>query len=735
MDAESFPGFLSGDIIGLDDLRQGVLLGCAAACLIAPFAVMLAFSRPSGTAEWVSTAILALDLVGILTLLASRVSSAAGGAVLTAGLLGLGVGSLGIPALSGAANLLPVVVLVASTFFENAGGPLAAVVITGALALAREQGMGTDLLDLPGIVVLSWANVAAAWLAARPTRMALRWSWSEYRRAEREADRARRQQAELARVVKSLTITQDRLEEVNRELERARRAADEARRLKAEFAAAVSHELRTPLNLIIGFSELLAADAEGRGGPPDPATFQRDIDTIYRNARYLSSLIDDILDLAQIDAARMGLVREMVDLPALVRDAAATVEPLYTRKGLALELDVPEDLPPVLADRARVRQVLVNLLSNAARFTDLGGARVRARAEDHHVIVEVSDSGAGIPPEDLPYVFEEFRQVKGPLGRPLGHSGLGLAISKRLIEMHGGTMGVESVVGRGTTFFFTLPRQETVVSGTLRRDWDTWARVPGEGGTRGAIVVYDTEPETIHLVRRHFNDYDVLTAATLAEVGRARDERVVHAILVTGPSEPRTWHAGRALRERFPDLPVLLCPLPGRRRLADELGVVDYLVKPVLRDQIARGLRRAGGTLRDIVVVDDDPDFVDLLERMIRALVPRARVRVCYSGAEALAALRTAQPDLVLLDLVMPGMDGYALLEAMRTDEGLRSVPVIVLSARGRQEEALTAGMLGISRGPGLTLTELVGLLRTTIDALARGVPSTDPGRLGVPPG
>src|SRR5690606_33890736 len=150
----------------------------------------------------------------------------------------------------------------------------------------------------------TWANVLVAWLAAEPLRLALRWSWSEFQRAEHEAERARRHQGELGQLVKSLNVAQDRLEHVNRELERARQAADEARRLKAEFAATISHELRTPLNLIIGFSEMIAMGAGT--GPPLPTTYQRDIDTIYRNARHLSSLIDDILDLSQIDAVRMG---------------------------------------------------------------------------------------------------------------------------------------------------------------------------------------------------------------------------------------------------------------------------------------------------------------------------------------------------------------------------------------------------------------------------------------------
>ena len=718
---------LSTDEVGLGDLRQGVILGCGVMCLVVPFAIMFAFSRPSGTSSWVPIVILSLDSVGILTLLTSRLSTAVGGATLTAGMLLLGGGSLWIAPVSWVANLLPVVVLLASTFFENWGGPATAGAVTVVVLLGRALGHDITTVDVQTIVVLSWANVVAAWLASQPTRIALHWSWSQYRRAEWEADRARRQQAELARAVKSLNVAQDRLEVMNRELERARRAADEARRLKAEFAATVSHELRTPLNLIIGFSELLAAGTEGYSPSLAPSTIQRDVDTIYRNARYLSSLIDDVLDLAQIDAARMGLNREAVDLAALIRDATATVESLYLRKNLFLALDLPEILPPTVADRARLRQVLVNLLSNAARFTDHGGARVTVCVEDRHLTISVSDTGSGIPPAELPYVFEEFRQVTGISGRPLGHSGLGLSISKRIVEMHGGTMWVDSGIGSGTTFFFTLPRQESVVTGTLRHDWDTWARVSGAGSGRGVIVVYDIDVETIRLIQRHFDQYDVIPASNIAEVRRLREARVVHTVLVTGPSEPRTWHRGMELREAFRELPIFLCPVPGRRRLADELGVVDYLVKPVLRDHVARSLRRVGRAVHDVVVVDDDPDFVDLLTRMVLSVSVGVRVRACYSGADALAALHAQKPDLVLLDLVMPGVDGYAVLEAMRAENELRATPVVVLSARGRQEESLTVGMLGISRGNGLAVGELMRLLRASIDVLNPSIPSNDP--------
>ncbi|MGH2459421.1 MAG: ATP-binding protein [Chloroflexota bacterium] len=713
--------------IGLDDLRRHVLLVCVVGCVVTPLVLMAIFSRPDGTPGWLVWVVLALYAEGILALLASRLSTLAGAATLLIGLLALATGSLWVQPLAWLVDLVPLVVLLTSAFFDVRGGLLAGVAISLDLLLVRGLGGPLASEDLRVVLVLIWASVPVAWLGSEPIRLALRWSWEELRRAEADADRARGQQAQLARLVKSLNVAQDRFEQLNHEMERARRAADEARRIKAEFAATISHELRTPLNLIIGFSELLVADGDGAESRAT-VTLQRDVDTIYRNARHLSSLIDDILDLAQIDAARLGLAREPVDLAALAREAAAVVQPLLTRKGLSLTIDLSDDLPPASIDRARVRQVLINLMSNAARFTDVGGVRVRACRDGQQVQGSVSDTGGGISPEDLPTVFEEFHQLAGPTGRRAGHSGLGLTISKRLIELHGGSMWVESRLGQGTTFFFTLPLCDTVVSAPLRREWETWARASGNAlDPRPVIAVFDDDPEPAHLLQRYLDGYDVIGARTIAEVRRVRQERGIAAVALTGPTEPAMWQTAQRLRSQFSQLPVLLCPLPGRRRLAQELGVVDYLVKPILRDEIARLIRRSGRAARDVLVIDDDPDMVDLLVRMIQSTSRRTTVRSAYGGADGLAALRERRPDLVLLDLLMPSFDGYALLEQIRADVDLRDVPVVVVTARGRQEEMVTAGMLGITRGAGLSIAQLTRLLKLSADVLSEPVPSNAP--------
>lgn len=567
-------------------------------------------------------------------------------------------------------------------------------------------------------------------LSFQPIQVALNWSWSHYIRAEREADRAMRQQAEFAEMVKSLNAAQDRFEQANHELERARHAAEDAQRLKTEFAAMISHELRTPLNLIIGFSEMMAAGVDSYATQPLSPIQQRDIDTVYRNARHLSSLIDDILDLARIDALRMGLLRERVVFAELAREAVASIEPLFQRKGLRIQLDIAPDLPPLMLDRTRVRQILVNLLSNAGRFTEVGGAWVTAHLDEHDVVVSVTDTGVGIAQEALLHVFEEFRQLEGPLGRHTDGSGLGLAISKRLVELHGGAMWVESQIGQGSSFYFTLPTSENIISNTMRREWESWAK-PNDAGeaARRIILIDDEDSDAAHILQRYLDGYQVSIAMNLDEVRRLRENSSITAVVLLGSAEQAIWPLAQKVKAQVGDLPVLVCALPGRRDLSHELGVVDYLLKPILREQLARVLRHNGKLPRDLLVIDDDPDLVYLLARMTRSIARRTRVRIARGGAEGLAALRERRPDLVLLDLLMPGIDGFTVLQTMRADESLRDIPVVVITAQSGRDETITAGMLGITRGGGLSIADLLRLVRTSLDELSERTTSTDPTR------
>ncbi len=335
-------------------------------------------------------------------------------------------------------------------------GPVSAI-ITTAIAIAIEvtlisltQGAIGQAWTLTRQIFLHPFVASVSLLATSGLYEALDSAELSAQEASKRAEEARWHRAELHRTLKSLDLAWAQLQRANSELFYAREAADAALRFKSEFAAQISHELRTSLNLVLGFSETMAFSQDAYGVRL-PAPYLRDVMEIHRNSRHLLALIDDVLDLSKLEAGRMGLRREPVDLGSMLCEAADIARPLVERKGLELVLELPQTLPMLMLDRTRIRQVVLNLLSNAVRATAHGRIVVTARSDGSQVIVHVSDTGIGISAEDLVRVFEEFYQSDGAAGST-GAAGLGLAVSKRIVMLHGGRMWAESEVGVGSTF-------------------------------------------------------------------------------------------------------------------------------------------------------------------------------------------------------------------------------------------------------------------------------------------
>ncbi|MBI2942156.1 MAG: response regulator [Chloroflexi bacterium] len=592
-------------------------------------------------------------------------------------------------------------------------------VASGAIILALKGYLpgvvSADVADVA--LLLTVVNLSLSWLLSRPVGAALDWSWASYAQAREKTEEARTRQAELARLSKSLEEACHRLEVANEELERARKAAVDARLLKAEFAATISHELRTPLNLIIGFSEMMVMNPETYGGVSLPTSYRGDVEAIYRNACHLSSLVDDILDLAKIEARRMGLQREQSRLDQVVGEAVAAIQTMFLDRGLALEVRLPPDLPGVYADRTRVRQILMNLLSNAVRFTSSGGVTVGGACDGQDIVVWVTDTGTGIPAADLAHIFDEFYQVTGPNWRR--NTGLGLTISKRFVELHGGSMWAESKYGEGATFYFSLPLSANVVAVPARDDWQTWVHAPTRGTATPTVAVLDDDPEVVSVFQRYLDGYQVVSASTMHQADRSIDSRPVRALIATAEAGGETVRVPIAAHG-LANLPTVVCPLRSSRSISRDLGVVQYLTKPITREQLRAVIHRLGKGIRDVLVVDDDPEMVRLLARMVqsgRRARDRREVRAAADGAGALQAMRERRPDLVLLDLLMPGIDGYGVLEQMRGDEQLRNVPVVLVTARGINER-MVASELKISRPCGLSVGEVMRCLEASLNVL-----------------
>lgn len=677
----------------------------------------------TGLQDVLVAAILAIS-AGLAWILADR-SYIGAAAVLT---LGLVAGSVAAAVLWSTGQLvyaLPLILFLTPLligYWHTLLVSIGEIALVGALATLRLVPLpGTDVSLAVLLIVL---GAGLSWVAYQPVRRMLDWTWASYLEERRKTREVRERQAELAQLSKSLEEACGRLEQANQALAEARRAADEARRLKDEFAMAISHELRTPINLIIGFSEMIVDDADER----IPAAFRRDVETIYRNACHLSTLVDDVLDLGRLEAHRLALVKQWSAVPRIVQEAIDAVRGLYDNAGLRIKVDLPGDLPSLYVDPTRIRQVLINLLTNAVRYVEEGGVQISARCDGSEVIVSVADTGVGIPPEDLPRVFERFHQT-GQLRRR-GGFGLGLTVSKQLIELHAGSMWVTSEVNHGTTFSFSLP---VVTNVAPLASNPRLALLEGqhldEASIRTVLVV-GQDSEAVRVFRRYLDGYQIQEAATTEDVrGLARKARI-DAVVVANSVTDEVSHV---LHDRFGGAPLIRCSLHTITRASRQLGVSAFLTKPVSAEQLRQTFRQLKLRPRRVLVVDDDPDMVRMLARMLRGVAPRCHVQTATSGEEGLAMAAAAvgqRPEVVLLDLLMPEMDGRTFIQEWHAEPALRGVPIVVVSAASEEDHDLVIGeSVEIRRHGGLRVHELMRVVQGSLDTLLSvpGVAAIEP--------
>ncbi|MCS6846323.1 MAG: ATP-binding protein [Anaerolineae bacterium] len=609
--------------------------------------------------------------------------------------------------------------------------PLLAVVMIGAPA-ALPAGLLTAGLVIwtahwPGMPALSptqqWLAILSGgmgaligWASSSALTTTTEWSLRHFMEARDALQETQRHRAQLADMVKSLDQAYYRLERANTALVAARKQAEDAERAKTEFIANISHELRTPLNLIVGFSEVMLTAPESYEGVALPSAYRSDLSAIYQAAQHLLALVDDILDMSRIEAGKLSLVREQTDPAALIEEAANTIRDYVNLKGLRLCVDVAPNLPPVWVDRLRIRQVILNLLVNAARFTDRGQITIRCSmaGEDGQVaggaiLISVSDTGRGIPEHDLPRIFEAFHTTEQPVSAWHSGAGLGLPISRQFVELHGGTMGVTSVVGKGSTFWFTLPCAQATPAAAQPARYHP--HVPLEH-TERLIVVVNEDARVSEAIQRHLGSYRVLHATSLdAGVKLAAEVKAIALLVDRDMPIPRTP----------PGTFVVQCPLPNQREIAHALGVHDFLAKPILRQDLSQALERLPATPRTVLIVDDDPKMVRLLQRMLRTQAGVREVIAAHTGAEALAQLESHAVDLVLLDLVMPDMDGLQVLQRM-AERGCADIPVVVISGHAEDHAGLPLpGALTIHHAAGFYLGELMRAVEAALRALAPG--------------
>jgi len=487
---------------------------------------------------------------------------------------------------------------------------------------------------------------------------------------------------ERARLFDEVEGARAELQQRAEALEHANTRLKELDRLKSQFLANMSHELRTPLNSVIGFSEVLIDGLLGEM-PPER---KECVENIYASGEHLMALINDILDLSKIEAGRMELALEKFQVADLIQNVRKTVIPMIEEKEQVLILDVADELPTLMADRVRVRQVLLNLLSNAHKFTPKGNEiTLSCRLADRGTILfSVIDSGIGIKAEDQELIFEEFRQADGTATREVEGTGLGLTITKRLVEMHGGTIWVESIFGEGSTFSFLLP-----LAGPSTGGEEDEVELSGLNPDPQVLIVEDDRQFSnllsLYLRREGYDPVQQYHApGALAAARELRPALITLDVMLPGQDG---WEILQELKSdpSTRDIPVLVISALRNSELALSLGANDYLVKPVDRGALHGVLKRLSKAERTrsgpkILVIDDDPQLVPLLRAMLQG--EPCILLHAQDGQEGLREARREHPDGILLDLMMPGMSGFEVLQALKDDDRTVDIPVIVLTVK-----------------------------------------------------
>ena len=505
----------------------------------------------------------------------------------------------------------------------------------------------------------------------------------------RMSDEIRKREQSLeawnADLEKTVAARTSELKSAVEEAEEAREQAQEASKTKSAFLANMSHELRTPMNAIIGYSEMLLEESEDTG----EKWMESDLKKILSSAKHLLQLINDILDLSKIEAGRMTVFLEPVDIAQTAKDVAATIEPLVAKNTNTFELKCLPDTGSMRTDLTKLRQTLFNLLSNACKFTEKGKVTLEiTRRADHMVSFAVTDTGIGMSPEQMGKLFGEFVQADASTTRKYGGTGLGLAISRKFCRLLGGDITVESAPGRGSTFTAILPleaREPAPESEPVSAPRPV--AVPAKESSRGQLLVIDDDPSSRELLHRMLEKegYAVRLAANGPD-GIAMAKEMKPDLITLDVMMPSMdgWAVLSALKadEATADIPVVMLTMVEDRPMGFALGATEYITKPVQKSRVLEAVSRCvAHKSDDILVVEDDPMAADIVMRTVRA--DGRQCRHARNGREALAMVHESRPALIILDLMMPEMDGFTFLDALRVEgPDFAGIPVVVLTAK-----------------------------------------------------
>ncbi len=461
------------------------------------------------------------------------------------------------------------------------------------------------------------------------------------------------------------------LQQVNKKLHDSIEKVKEADRMKSVFLTNMSHELRTPLNSIIGFSGLMMQNTDQDLSD----RHLQDLTTIYNNGKHLLNLINDILDLSKIEAGKMEIEIKPFNLTNLINSAMSTCRVLIKGKNIELKMSLSQKAVWACADEFRTRQVLLNILSNAAKFTDSGtiSSGVVLTQNDEYLKIWVKDTGCGIKEEDYSKVFEEFRQTESALAKNKGGTGLGMAISKRFVEMMGGQIWLESQPEIGTTFYFTLPSERNeATEKTINPN-------------KKVVLIIEDEPAFVKIYKEYLSDknYEIYSLSeknfSITKISEIKPSAVILDFLHFQS------HGLELLKQiksasQTKDIPVIACSIIEDKHMAFNLGAEAYIVKPISRNDLLSVLSKIHIPKGHIVIIDDNINDVILMSRILEQA--NYMTLKAYNGKSGIEMIREFEPQAIILDIMMPGMDGFEVVTQLKKDKKTEYIPVIVLTAK-----------------------------------------------------
>jgi signal transduction histidine kinase/CheY-like chemotaxis protein len=594
-----------------------------------------------------------------------------------------------------------------------------ALVFAGVESLLALSVLAFGSMSASAVLValsLIWFSILLLIGIYQPVYQAVNWYRSNSNMIEKELEQIRSERQERAELIEELDLANRQLATLYNKNTLLRQIAEDSEKDKAIFVAKVSHEFRTPLSMIIGLSGIILSDQKiyGRSLPVD---LVEDITIINRNCEHLAKLVNDVLDLTRSETGQLVFNFDWSDISLDIKEVASEISPLLEKKNLELILDLPDDLPRVYCDHLRIRQVILNLVGNAAHYTEKGSLQVCVMVEDNFVRINITDSGLGIPVDDLDIIFEPFMRGRNRPAGEASSSGLGLSIARQFVELHGGQIWVNSELGKGSTFSFKIPifPQEPHRASPAR--WISQEKIWQERKprqmveptpTRKKVVVYDPGGELTSLLVHHQKDIDFDSTDDMLKVIQKCQFQSVAVVLVNGHVPEQTLEFVDFCRSRLFDTPVVGCVFPPYLQQLKDYGVVSYLMKPVIFEDFQREVHNAPGSKKRILIVDDDSDLCNLLSRMLTKVDEQCLTFIAASGEEALEVMPELKPDLVLLDIVMGGMDGWEVLKEKNRSSELRQIPVIILSGQDSQIEHMTTPVLYSAFGAGLDIQKML---------------------------